>query len=218
MYRLAGPGLPPSMALMVTAAIVAVVGFVALIPDVPLGAEMQTSRSVSLHVEETTGIRRTRYPVNAQVPFPQGALARADQVRLLLDDEEIPAQCAARSRWPDGSVQWLTVDFNASIGPEETRSYRVEYGPGVSIGAGPGRGLALVEDAAAIQVGRVDPVVSYGRSWPFGPVSTRHPVAPSTPTSFVRTTELSSFRSDPYVQRSVPKSHTHGCGPSASGL
>ena len=140
---------------MAMAAVVAAVGLAALIPHAPIRAETQTRNSLSLHVEETTGIRRTRYPVNAQVPFPPGALARADQVRLLGDDEEIPAQFAAGSRWPDGSVQWLRVDFNASIGPEETRSYRVEYGPGVSAGAGPGRGLALVEDADAIQVGRV---------------------------------------------------------------
>ena len=149
MYRLTG------LPLMATAGVVAAVGLAALIPHAPIRAETQTRNSLSLHVEETTGIRRTRYPVNAQVPFPPGALARADQVRLLGDDEEIPAQFSAGSRWPDGSVQWLRVDFNASIGPEETRSYRVEYGPGVSAGAGPGRGLALVEDADAIQVGRV---------------------------------------------------------------
>ena len=117
-------------------------------------AEAQTGQSISLHVEETAGIRRTRYPVNARVPFPQGALARADQVRLVLDGDAVPAQFAAGSRWPDGSVQWLTVDFNASIGPEETRSYRLEYGPDVAAEAA-GRGLALSEDADAIQVGRV---------------------------------------------------------------
>ena len=153
MYRLTLTGLP----LRAKAAVVAAIGLVALIPDAPMRAETQTRHSLSLHVEETTGIRRTRYPVNARVPFPQGALARADQVRLLGDDEEIPGQFAAGSRWPDGSVQWLRVDFNASIGPEETRSYRVEYGPGVSAGAGPGRGLTLIDDtdADAIQVGRV---------------------------------------------------------------
>ena len=144
-----------SMALMARAAVVAGFAVVALLPGVPLGAEAQTGESVNLHVEETTGIRRTRYPVNARVPFPQGAVAEADQVRLLVGDGEVPAQFAAGSRWPDGSVQWLRVDFNVSIGPEETRSYRVEYGPGVRTDAEPGRGLALVEDVDAVQVGRV---------------------------------------------------------------
>ena len=106
-------------------------------------AEAQTGQSISLHVEETAGIRRTRYPVNARVPFPQGALARADQVRLVLDGDAVPAQFAAGSRWPDGSVQWLTVDFNASIGPEETRSYRLEYGPGRGCGGGGSGACAL---------------------------------------------------------------------------
>ena len=138
-----------------TSSVVAGVGLVALIPHEPMGAQAQTTQSVSLHVAETTGIRRTRYPVNARVPFPQGALAAADQARLLIEGEEIPAQLSAGSRWPGGSVQWLRVDFNVSIGPEEARSYRVEYGPSVSAGAELGRGLALVENADAVQVGRV---------------------------------------------------------------
>ena len=140
---------------MAKAAVVAAVGLAAVVLHAPIRAETQTRQSLSLHVEETTGIRRTRYPVNARVPFPQGALTRADEVRLLGDDDEIPAQFAAGSRWPDGSVQWLAIDFNASIGPKETRSYRVEYGPGVRAEAELGRGLAPVEDADGIQVGRV---------------------------------------------------------------
>jgi len=52
-------------------------------------------------------------------------------------------------------VQWLTVDFNASFGPEERQSYRLEYGAGVSAGDESGRGLTLVEETDAVQVGRV---------------------------------------------------------------
>ncbi len=137
------------------AAVMTVLGPAAVVPDIALA---QAGRSVSLRVEETTGVRRTRYPVNARVPFPEGALARTDQVRVLSDednsDEEIPAQFTAASRWGDGSVQWLQVDFNVSIGPEATRGCRVEYGPGVS-SVGPGRGLSLAEEDDAIQVGRV---------------------------------------------------------------
>ncbi len=115
----------------------------------------QTRRSVTLEVAETTGIRRNFYPINACVPVPTGALSGTDEVRLMRGDEEVAAQVAAASRWPDGSVQWLTVDFNASFGPEETQSYRLEYGPGVSARGEPGRGLSLVEETDAIQVGRV---------------------------------------------------------------
>ncbi len=115
----------------------------------------QTRQSVDIQVEEATGIRRNFYPVNARVPVPSDALARPDQVRLVQGDEEVVAQMGASSRWPDGSVQWLTVDFNASFGPGETRSYRVEYGAGVSSGTEPSRGLSLVEETDAVQVGRV---------------------------------------------------------------
>lgn len=138
-----------------TFVIVVGVGLVILLLFVPLSAEIQTFQRLDLLIEETAGIRRTRYPVNVRVPFPQGALARPDEVRLLLGDEEIPGQFFSSSNWPDTSVQWLALSFNASIGPLETRTYRLEYGPGVGAGAKPERPLILVDESGVVQVGRV---------------------------------------------------------------
>ncbi len=121
----------------------------------PLPAMAQPPATVAFTVHETQGIRRNSYPVNARVPFPAGALAQLAQTRLRQGDEEVAAQVTADSRWPDGSVQWLLVDFNASLGPEETRSYRLDYGAGVSSSAEMGRGLPVVDEADAVQVGRV---------------------------------------------------------------
>lgn len=115
----------------------------------------QPAKSVNLYVKETAGIRRMGYPVNARVPFPKGALAAATDVRLVsAGDTEVPAQFLAESRWPDTSVQWLDVDFNASLGPLETQTYRVEYGPGVRAKAA-ARGLSVSQDSDVIQVGTV---------------------------------------------------------------
>ncbi len=112
------------------------------------------AQSTSIYVTEAAGIRRFNYPVNARVPFPKGTLPDAAQLRLLLNDIEVPAQYLAESRWPDGSVQWLAVDFNASPGPIEQQTYRLEYGADVR--AAPiQRGLAVSENADGIQVGAV---------------------------------------------------------------
>ncbi len=110
------------------------------------------AKSVALHVREDAGIRRTSYPVHARVPFPAGELDAAAHARLMENDGEVPAQFAAESTWPDGSVRWLLVDFNPSLAPEETASYRVQYGPGVRA-APVARGLAVTETEAAVQVG-----------------------------------------------------------------
>src|SRR5579859_5528543 len=80
------------------------------------GRGAQTRANVNVYVKESAGIRRTAYPVNARVPFPPGALADSANTRLMKGDMETPAQIRTESRWRDGSVQWLAVDFNASIG------------------------------------------------------------------------------------------------------
>ena len=114
----------------------------------------QSTKSLTVRVTETAGIRRTTYPTNARVRFQSGALSDSAHVRLLADGKEVPAQYAAESSYPDGSVQWLTVDFNVSLGPRETAAYVLEYGGGVQQAA-PGRGLTVAEDADGIQVGSV---------------------------------------------------------------
>src|SRR5579862_9353527 len=110
--------------------------------------------SVTLYVKETAGIRRMGFPVNARVPFPKGALANAADARLMSADAEIPAQFSAESQWPDNSIHWLDVDFNASLAPSELHTYRVEYGSGVKPASVP-RGLTITQDPGSIQVGQV---------------------------------------------------------------
>ena len=119
-----------------------------------------TAERAAVHVTETAGIRRFNYPVHVRVPFAAGQLSRSENARLLRedradDDAEMPAQISAESRWPDGSVRWLSVHFNTSIGPGASQTYLVEYGPGVVPSADRPRGLTLIEDDAAddLQVG-----------------------------------------------------------------
>lgn len=127
--------------------------FVCLLVSGP-GLRAQASKSLDIRVKETAGIRRTTYPTGARIRFVSGALADAAHVRLLSKGTEVPAQVAAESTWPDGSVQWLWVDFNASLGPLEEAAYQLEYGGTVKAEAAP-RGLTVTEDADGIQIGNV---------------------------------------------------------------
>jgi hypothetical protein len=114
----------------------------------------QSPRSVSLHVTEAGGIRRTQFPVTARIPFPQGVLRDAANIKLLLNQTEVAVQAAPESRWPDGSVQWVTLDLNVTIGPTESQTYSVQYGEGVKSEV-PARGLMIVDEADAIQIGNL---------------------------------------------------------------
>jgi hypothetical protein len=97
-------------------------------------------------------MRRTEYPVRAPIALPQGALRDNEHAVLRAGDAEVAAQYTAASRWPDGSVKQLDIDFNASLAPGETKTYALAYGDETRPQATP-RGLAVSESAEAIQVG-----------------------------------------------------------------
>ncbi len=130
--------------------IVGVLGFLLLTAD----PKAQSTKSLDIRVREATGIRRTTYPTTARIRFVAGALADAAHARLLSKGAEVPAQFTAESTWPDGTVQWLWVDFNVSLGPLEEGSYLLEFGETVKAEAA-ARGLAVMQDADGIQIGNV---------------------------------------------------------------
>jgi hypothetical protein len=110
--------------------------------------------SIPIHVSEVGGIRRTQFPVTVRVPFPRGALRDPANVKLLNTQTEVPSQASAETRWPDGSVQWLSLDLNATIGPNESQTYSLQYGDGVKPESAV-RGLTVAEDADGVQVGNI---------------------------------------------------------------
>ncbi len=126
----------------------------AVLSALALALAAQASNSVALSVKETAGIRRYSYPVGVRVPFPQGALASSANTRLLLNGSEVSAQYTGEGKWPDGSIQWLSINFNATIGPNESQTYQLEYGHDVRP-ASPARGLTITEDGDVVQVGDV---------------------------------------------------------------
>jgi len=114
----------------------------------------QSTSSFTVRVAETAGIRRTNYPASTRVRFPRTALADAAHARLLSGGKEVPAQFGVESSYPDGSVEWLTLDFNVALAPRESAAYVLEYGVDVRR-ALEARGLSLTQDADGIQIGSV---------------------------------------------------------------
>ncbi|HUS81581.1 MAG TPA: fibronectin type III domain-containing protein, partial [Armatimonadota bacterium] len=71
--------------------------------------------------------------VTQGVPFPQGVLGGADHVRMLdAAGDEVPAQVAVTSRWPDDSVKWVLADFQADLRESGKASYALEFGTQVT--------------------------------------------------------------------------------------
>ena len=70
----------------------------------------------TLTVREEAGLERRAWPVTRGIPLPQGTVAEAEALRL--QDPRgrgVPLQGRALSRWPDGSIKWVLVDFQAGL-------------------------------------------------------------------------------------------------------
>ena len=69
-----------------------------------------------------------RHPVTGGVPFARGKLHDDRSVRLTAAGREVPLQAQVLAWWPDKSVKWLLLDFQAAVGQTQ---FALEYGPGV---------------------------------------------------------------------------------------
>ncbi len=79
---------------------------------------------------------RRREPVACGVPWPRGVLH--DLESLHLSDEQgrrLPLQARALDRWPDGSVRWSLLDWQADV--RGAAAYRLTVAPEASRGRQP---------------------------------------------------------------------------------
>jgi len=111
--------------------------------------------SVPITVRNPYAFPLEGWPITTGVPFPQGELATPEHVRLVAADatgeREVPAQVRLAARWPDGSVKWLLVTFQASIAATTERDYRLKFGREVRRAASPD-GLSIEQDASGVTI------------------------------------------------------------------
>ena len=112
--------------------------------------------TIELRVVERQGVARRGEPVTFAVPFPKGELRSVEQVRLLRDGQEVPAQFRATGLWrPEESIRWLLVDLQTDIAAGAQQTYQLEYGDGVSARAKPAAAVRIEEsdDAYTVDTG-----------------------------------------------------------------
>jgi len=70
--------------------------------------------SIPLEFSHDTARNPERWPVTRGVPIPQGTLLATDGLHVVSPGgSQVPAQFRLLGRWPDGSVKWVLVDFQA---------------------------------------------------------------------------------------------------------
>lgn len=84
---------------------------------------------VRLTVTEPTGVLRAGWPVTSGIPVAQGELYRHQHTALFdADGNEVPLQTEILSRWPDGSIRWLLLDFQVDLQADESQQFVLRYG------------------------------------------------------------------------------------------
>lgn len=68
-----------------------------------------------LTFEKLSRFQRMGEPCSIAVPFALGALKDPSQVTILDSGKPIPVQWQVTARWPDDSVRWLYLDFQADL-------------------------------------------------------------------------------------------------------
>ncbi len=100
--------------------------------------------NVLLTVEERANVSRAAQPVTAGVPLPKGLIKDADRLRIVSrEGADVPAQFAVLGLWyPDRSVKWVQVDFQADVPAGGTRYFYLRNDgdgttdlPGVRVGS-----------------------------------------------------------------------------------
>ncbi len=79
-----------------------------------------------LTAREDAGYTRRAEPVSAGVILPRGAVSDLSTLAITATGgKTLPAQFETTSTWPDGSVKWLLVDFEADCAAKGKAAYRL---------------------------------------------------------------------------------------------
>ncbi len=80
--------------------------------------------SIPLEFSHDTSRNPKRWPVTRGVPIPKGTLRDVDGLGVSSPGSaRVPAQFRVLGRWPDGSVKWMLVDFQADAVPSGRAVY-----------------------------------------------------------------------------------------------
>ncbi|HUU27620.1 MAG TPA: beta-L-arabinofuranosidase domain-containing protein [archaeon] len=91
------------------------------------------AQAVELKIEERSGIDRVGEPITCGVPLPEGWASSAEVLVLKIAGKPVPCEFRKVNSWPDGSLRWVHLDFQASVGANGELRLSLERGTPVEI-------------------------------------------------------------------------------------
>jgi len=117
-----------------------------------------------IKIEEPVGLDRTQWPVGLGFPFAKGELKDLGSLVVLTpENRPVPVQAKVLSRWPDGSIRWAHVLFQADLKHQAVAEWRLEWNTGVKAPA-PHDRVLVEEKGGKVTVGTGDLAVLFSAS------------------------------------------------------
>lgn len=133
-------------------------------PQIERGAADEQQVSVTLNVADLSGA--SIWPARCGLPIPRGDLLSANAIAVLdSHGRKIPTQNRVTATWPDGSAQWVFIDFmhRPNVGPDDGK-YTVIYGNRVSAASLPRTvEMKRTSEGIVVDTGAISFVVSGSR-------------------------------------------------------
>ena len=135
-------------------------------------SERQAHITVPLTVAWRQAARRAgarkAEPVTIGLPLPRGLTSDAAELALYRSDAEVRLQSRVLDRWPDGSMRWVLLDFQADAEPGDLPRYELRVGFPSETEAGlPSIELAENGGGVTVSTGAASFQMSPGNRFPF---------------------------------------------------
>ncbi len=117
--------------------------------------------SLKFSITNDTSVARPLWPVTGGVPLDRGVVKSLENVQLVdAGGNPVDFQGRTMSRWDDGSIKWVLLDFQGSLAPQESKTYSLNYGVGVTyvkpVGITVARGAGTITINTGAQTFQVD--------------------------------------------------------------
>ena len=113
--------------------------------------------SIPVVVTERAGVARSDEPVHSGIPLTRGVVRAPEDLALFDEDGRlVDVQFETLSRWGDGSLRWVLLNFLQSVGAQETRRFELKHLPGEALDAST-RQVSVTEadDVFQVDTGKV---------------------------------------------------------------
>ncbi|MDF2962098.1 MAG: hypothetical protein K0S39_3833 [Paenibacillus sp.] len=80
---------------------------------------------IPLYFEKLSMYERSEEPCTVAVPFAEGALKPGDGISVFDGTRPVPTQTGITSKWNDGSVKWLLVNFLADLPANASKQFHL---------------------------------------------------------------------------------------------